>query len=85
MGTDRIEREIGNYILRGFDIEIEDSDSDGYPRKLSLYRLTEGTFEESLQIDVVNEIGYYYGYDKLDKRVVYDHVYDFAEGKIVEE
>lgn len=85
MGTDRIEREIGNYILRGFDIEIEDSDSDGYPRKLSLYRTTEGNFEESLQIDVVNEIGYYYGYDKLDNRVVYDYVYDYAEGKRVEE
>ena len=81
---DRIEKEVGNYILRGFDLEIDDYDSNGYPRKLSLYRITEGSFEESLQIDVINEIGEYYGYDKLDRRVVYDYTVDFNTGKKVE-
>ena len=82
---DRIEREIGNYILRGFDLEVDDFDSDGCPRKLSLYRISEGTFEESLQIDIINEIGYYYGYDKLDNRVVYDYNVDFNTGERIKD
>lgn len=81
---DRMEKEIGSLILRGFDVEFQDVDSDGRPRSLSFYRLTEGTYEETVEMDVVNETADYYGFDKLDHRVTYDYKYDFNLGKKVE-
>lgn len=80
---DEMKKAIGEYILEGYDIEMDDYDEYGCPNMIHFYRLKDGYFEQKIDINVKEEYADYFGFDKIDHRVEYDYRYSYTEGRIL--
>lgn len=83
--TVSMKKDIGNYILDEFDIEIEEYDEHGCPLVINFYKLKEGYFEETIELHVREGYADHYGFDKIDHRVIYDYRYSYKEGRILKD
>ena len=85
LATVSMKKDIGNYVLDGFDIEIEEYDENGCPLVINFYRLKEGYYEETIDLHIREGYADHYGFDKIDQRVVYDYRYSYTEGRILKD
>ena len=83
--TVSMKKDIGNYVLDGFDMEIEEYDENGCPLVINFYRLKEGYYEETIELHITEGYADHYGFDKIDQRVVYDYRYSYTEGRVLKD
>ena len=83
LATVSMKKDIGNYVLDGFDMDIEEYDEYGCPLVIKFYRLKEGYFEETIELHTREGYADHFGFDKIDYRVVYDYRYSYKEGRIL--
>ena len=85
LATVSMKEDIGNYVLDGFDMEIEEYDENGCPLVINFYRLKEGYYEETIELHITEGYADHYGFDKIDQRVVYDYRYSYTEGRVLKD
>lgn len=85
LATVSMKKDIGNYVLDGFDMEIEEYDENGCPLVINFYRLKEGYYEETIELHITEGYADHYGFDKIDQRVVYDYRYSYTEGRVLKD
>ena len=85
LATISMKKDIGNYVLDGFDMEVEEYDENGYPLVINFYRLKEGYYEETIELHITEGYADHYGFDKIDQRVVYDYRYSYTEGRVLKD
>lgn len=85
LATVSMKKAIGNYVLDGYDMEIEEYDEYGCPLVINFYRLKEGYFEETIELHTREGYADHYGFDKIDHRVEYDYRYSYKEGRIIKD
>ena len=83
--TVSMKKDIGNYVLDGFDMDIEEYDENGCPLVINFYRLKEGYYEETIELHITEGYADHYGFDKIDQRVVYDYRYSYTEGRVLKD
>ena len=83
--TVSMKKDIGNYVLDGFDMEIEEYDENGCPLVINFYRLKEGYYEETIELHITEGYADHYGFDKIYQRVVYDYRYSYTEGRVLKD
>lgn len=87
LATVSMKKDIGDYILNGYDMEITKYDDSEYgcPLIINFSRVKEGNFEETIKINVEEEYADHFGFDKIDRRVEYDYRYSYKEGRIIKD
>ena len=85
LATVSMKKDIGNYVLDGFDMEIEEYDENGCPLVINFYRLKEGYYEETIELHITEGYADHYGFDKIDHRVEYDYRYSYTEGRVLKD
>ena len=85
LATVSMKKDIGNYVLDGFDMEIEEYDENGCPLVINFYRLKEGYYEETIELHITEGYADHFGFDKIDNRVVYDYRYSYTEGRVLKD